>query len=175
MNSDHRIFLIILVNLVLSYFINQVNAILSAWSIYLVLDSFYLLFAGLYLRGAAGFITITVTAMAVEATLPFPSGIHLIIYIFSFLLLNQTRARSSRESPYQVMGLAFFINLTIFLFFTVSSGTLSLPSPALWLRLFSDLLLSQIVVIILVIPLINGQRHLLLSAGIDVGAEPQSI
>ena len=173
MNPDYRVLIIILVNFLLYYFINQVDAFLSIWAIHLTLDSLYLLFAALYLRGAAGFSVVAITAMAIEATLPFPPGSHLICYIFSFLLLNRTRVRLSRENPYEVVALALFINLVIFLCFTACAEGLPLAVPSTWLRLFSDLFLSQLAVAVLAIPLVSRQRYLLLLAGIDVAAEPQ--
>ena len=173
MNSNHRVLVIILVNFVLYYLINQMDAILSRWAIHLTLDSLYLLFAALYLRGVAGFVVVAVTAMAIEATLPLQLGSHLISYIFSFLLLIRSRVRLSRENPYQVVALALFTNLIIFAFFTASTKGLPLAFVPVWLRLFSDLILSQLAVAMLAIPLVSGQRYLLLLAGIDGAAEPQ--
>ena len=175
MNSDYRVLVIILVNFLLYYFINQVDAILSIWAIHLTLDSLYLLFAALYLRGAAAFSVVAITAMAIEATLPFTPGSHLICYIFSFLLLDRTRVRLSRENPYQVVALALTMNLVIFLCFTASAEGLPLAVTSTWLRLFSDLFLSQLVVALLANLLVNRQRYLLLLAGIDIATEPQSL
>lgn len=173
MNSDHRLLIILIVNALLYFFVNQLNAALGAKGIYLSLDALYILFAALYFSNYHGLIITAASALTVDAVLPSHFGTNLIIYTIALLTIGRMKIRLRRENPYHVILIALVINLLIILTFTLVTEREGIMSGWFWIRLITDLFLSELVIAIIAPWYLNLQRILLLYLGIDLASELQ--
>lgn len=102
-------------------------------------------FAALQLDIRNGFIAVLLTGLFVDAGEPVPFGMSSALYGFVFAALLQGRHRFPRDEPLFGTVIALVANLFLFLafsFFLVGRN----PRPAdAWIRLFVDLLVSQLV------------------------------
>ncbi len=173
MNDDKRTLLILFANGLLYFVVNQVNESLAPFSIHISVEALFLLFPFFYLNTGQGLLIVLITAMFVDATLPVPFGVHVILYFGTFAFLLKMRRVFRRENPRHVLLAALWSNFFIMLglsFFT--AGSLQNLSE-FWFRFLCDLAFSQLVVLIVVGWWVNLQRKALLMWEIDVGAELQ--
>ena len=171
---DSRISITLLCNVLLFFIIDQLNAWLLPWQLHLNLDSLYLIFICLYFRLYSGLAVAVFSGALAYAGLPGWEG-GLVIWTAAFLLGLQCREYVHRDNPLQVVLLALAGNLFIFLALTLSTGSPLWSSWAWWLSLLTDLILSEGLVLLVVLPWISLQRRILLFSGIDLAAEMQSL
>lgn len=124
----------------------------SAWfpfadtfSAHLYLGGLFVVFAALRLDPRNGWIGIVATGLFADAATPAPFGTSVVLLGFVYAVLLYGRQRFPRDEPVFGTVVALFANLFLFLalsFLLVGAG----PSPArTWMRLFTDLVLSQLV------------------------------
>jgi rod shape-determining protein MreD len=103
-------------------------------------------YAALRLDYRHGFLATALTGLAYDATTAVPFGTHLVLLGLVHATLLYGRRRFPREEPIFATVVALLANLFLFIalsFLLISAS----PRPAeMWLRLFADLLFSQLVV-----------------------------
>ncbi len=151
---DYRWLLVVSANLLLLWLTGAANHHLSsAWfpfrdffTVHLYLGGLMVTFAALRLDARNGFIATFVTGLLADAATPLPFGTSLLLLGLAYAALLYGRQRFPRDEPVFGAVVALFANLFLFLalsFFLVGSN----PHPArAWLRLFTDLLASQLVI-----------------------------
>ncbi len=173
MNEDRRTLVILAVNGLLYFALNQVNAVLAPLSLHLSLDALYLLFAFLYLKTNQGLLIGFLTALFIDAALPVPFGVHTILYFCTLAALLRMRRELRRDNPRHIVLAAFWSNFFIMLGLSLLVGKGLLAQWDFWLRFCSDLAISQLLLIFLVRWWVDAQRQVLLLWDIDVGSELQ--
>ncbi len=154
--TDYRWLLVVLANLLLLWLTGLANHHLSsAWfpgqdffTLHLYMGGLLVTFAAMRLDTRNGFIATFLTGLLADAGAPAPFGTSLLFFGLVHAALLYGRQRFPRDEPVFGTVVALFANLFLFLalsFFLVGSN----PRPAqIWLRLFTDLLASQLVILL---------------------------
>lgn len=149
---DSRWAVVTLANLLLLWLAGLANHYLaSAWfpfrdhfTAYVYVGGLFTTFAALRLDPRNGWIATILTGLFADAQTPVPYGTSVVLFGLVYAALLYGRQRFPRDEPLFGTVVALFSNLFLFLalsFFLVGSN----PSPArAWLRLFTDLVLSQL-------------------------------
>lgn len=141
---DPRWLLVLLANLLLAWLAGVANHLLAPAGVSLYFGGLFVAFAGLRLDARHGLVATLLTGLALDAGAPVPFGTHAALLGLVYATLLQGRHRFPREEPVFATVVVLFANLFLFLalsFLLISES----PRPAsTWLRLFVDLLCSQL-------------------------------
>ncbi len=142
---DLRWLLVFLANLLLLWLAGLANHYLAPHAVSLYLGGLLVVYGALRLDLAHGYAATVLTGLACDAMSPAPFGTHVVLLGFVHAALLYGRRRFPRDEPIFATVVALFANLFLFLalsFLLISAH----PRPAEgWLRLFVDLLASQLV------------------------------
>ncbi|HEY4300394.1 MAG TPA: hypothetical protein VGM73_05945 [Candidatus Didemnitutus sp.] len=151
---DYRWLLCFSCNLLLIWLIGLANHYLVGlsfigldyWTVHLYCGGLLVTFAALRLDLAHGLASTLLTGLAVDSLIPVPFGTSLVLFGLVHAALYSGRRRFPREEVVFATIVALFSNL--FLFIVLSFALVGrLPHPgAGWLRLFADLIASQVVI-----------------------------
>lgn len=142
---DFRWLIVFLANLLLLWLAGLANHYLAPHAVSLYLAGLLVVYPALRLDSRHGFAATALTGLAFDATTSAPFGTHLVLLGLVHATLLHGRHRFPREEPIFATVVALLGNLFLFLalsFLLISAH----PRPAEgWLRLFVDLLASQLV------------------------------
>ncbi len=137
---------VLLANLLLIWLVGLGNHYLSPFAVHLYVGGIFAVYAALRLDFLHGFAATLLTGLAFDAMEPVRFGTHLVLLGIIHATLLYGRHRFPRDEPIFATVVALFSNLFLFLvlsFLLVGEN----PRPAdAWLRLFVDLIASQIVI-----------------------------
>ncbi|HVU15869.1 MAG TPA: hypothetical protein VHD32_03035 [Candidatus Didemnitutus sp.] len=151
---DYRWLISLGCNLLLIWLVGIANHYLVArsfigidyWTVHLYVGGLLVTFAALRLDLAHGLASTLVTGLAVDSQIPVPFGTSMVLFGLVHSVLFSGRQRFPREEVIFAIIVALFSNLFLFLVLSFALiGRLPHPGSA-WLRLFSDLIASQIVI-----------------------------
>ena len=171
MNSDHRLLLVIGINLLLAALVSQVNTAFSGWAVHFTVDALFLLVPGLYLGMVRGLLAAAVAGLAMDALLPLPFGAATAFYLAAFALILRSRRRLRRENWKHLVMAALALNFTYMTYLSFFFGGLPDWSSIYWSRLITDLILSEFVVFACACWYVGFQLNLLHQLGANLGAE----
>lgn len=174
MHIDLRIALTLLCHALLMFIVGEVNRLLAPFHLHLMVDAMYLIFPALFFRVWPGMLVTALTAAALFALRPMSYTFGVLLFPLVTLFATRVRIRIRRENPRHLAVVTLGINTVLFAIYTLNN-TIFPTEPSWWLRLGSDYLLSQIIILMIASPWANLQRRLLYTFGIDVGAELQHI
>ena len=141
---DPRWLIVFLANLLLWWLAGLANHFLATGAVHLYVGGLFVVYAALRLDRKHGLIAIVLTGLLVDAAEPVPFGTSLVLLGLVHATLLYGRQRFPREGPIFGIVVALLANLFLFLvlsFLLVGDN----PRPAeAWLRLFVDLLASQL-------------------------------
>jgi rod shape-determining protein MreD len=141
-----RTVVIFLTLLVLTGIIAQANHYLTTRHIYLFVGGLFVTFAALRLPFGAGFGAVALGGLLLDSTLPVRFGTLTLLFVTAYTVIFNMRDRLPREETAVRVLVALISNLALFLVLSfVLVGDAPSPGSA-WLRLFFDLLCSQIVI-----------------------------
>ena len=136
-------------SLALWFLMGELNHWVAPWQISFYLAGLFLTFGFIRLPLQQGLLHTSAIALWLDASSPHPLGLGLFLFLFLHLTIYSMRYRFPSDETSWNVFIAFLVNLIAFL-------TLSLwhagghPSHSLyWLRCLSDLLASQILLILL--------------------------
>lgn len=142
---DYRWLIVLLANLLLLWLAGLANHYLAPHALSLYVAGLLVAYPGLRLDPRHGFAATALTGLAFDAMTPVPFGTHLVLLGLVHAVLLHGRRRFPRQEPIFATVVALLANLFLFLalsFLLISAH----PHPAEgWLRLFVDLLASQLV------------------------------
>lgn len=145
-SRDIRWLLVLLANLLLIWLAGLANHYLAPFAISLYVCGLFVPYAALRLDYRHGFLATALTGLAYDSLTPAPFGTHLVLLGFVHAVLLYGRRRFPREEPIFATVVALLTNL----FLVIAVTTLMVgenPRPAdAWLRVFADLILSQLVI-----------------------------
>lgn len=141
-----RTLVIFLTLLLLAGMTAQANHVLAARHTYLFVGGLFVTFAALRLPFGAGFGAVALGGLLVDSTLPVRFGTLTLLLVAAYTVIFNMRDRLPREETVVRVLVALISNLALFLVFSFLLVGDS-PSPGnAWLRLFFDLLCSQVVI-----------------------------
>lgn len=165
-HRDYRWLLVFAANLLLLWLAGLANHALAGLHLSLYLGGLLVVFPGLRLDLRNGLLVTLLTALAADALAPVPFGTSLVLFGLVHATLLYGRQRFPREEPVFAIVVALFSNLFIFLVLSfLLVGTNPHPAQA-WLRLFADLLASQLVLTLVTPWFVSLQVRLHALAGI---------
>ncbi len=142
---DYRWLVVFGSNLLLLWLYGLGNHALGDYGVYLYPGGLLTVYAALRLDVRNGYLSTVLTGFACDALMPVPFGTSVALLAFVHTTVFYGRQRFPREEPIFATVAALVANLFLFLvlsFFLVARN----PRPAgAWLRLFSDLIASQLV------------------------------
>ncbi|WP_415908267.1 hypothetical protein [Oleiharenicola sp. Vm1] len=145
-SRDIRWLLVLLANLLLIWLAGLANHYLAPFAISLYLAGLFVPYSALRLDYRHGFTATALTGLAYDALTPAPFGTHLVLLGLVHAVLLYGRRRFPREEPIFATVVALLANL----FLVLALTTLLIgenPHPAnAWLRVFADLIASQLVI-----------------------------
>jgi hypothetical protein len=146
---DPRWLIVLLANLLLLWLVGTANDWIANTSIHLYLGGLFVTYASLQVDRRQGFIAIVLTGLMFDALEPVPFGTSVLLFGLVHATLVYSRQRLPREGAIFGTIVALFANL--FLYIALSFllvGANPRPGEA-WLRLFVDLLASQVVILVI--------------------------
>jgi len=154
---DLRWLVVLLANLLLWWLVGTANNYLSSFSflwldycsVHLYVSGLFVVFSALRLSSKQGWIAVLLTGLMTDAVEPVPFGTSMFLLGLVYATLLYGRRRFPREGSIFGIVLALFANLFLMIalsFLLVGAN----PSPGeAWLRIFVDLLASQLVILLI--------------------------
>ncbi len=146
---DPRWLIVFLANLLLWWLVGLANNYLATLSVHLYLGGLFLVYASLRLDWKHGFIALVLTGLMYDAVEPVPFGTSMVLFALVHATLLYGRQRFPREGS--VFGIVVALLANLFLIIALSFlliGANPRPGDA-WLRIFVDLLTSQLVIVLI--------------------------
>lgn len=146
---DLRWLILFLTNLLLVWLVGLANHYLAPLQTHLYLGGLLLAFAALRLDAKHGGLCTLLTALAFDAVTAAPFGASLVLFGLAHATILAVRQGFPRDEPVFITVVTLLLNLFLFLALSfVLVGANPRPADA-WLRLFVDLLASQLVLVLL--------------------------
>ncbi len=146
---DPRWLIVAGANLLLWWLVGLANNYLAGSAVHLYVGGLFVVYASLRLDRKHGLIAILLTGLLVDAVEPVPFGTSMVLLGLVHATLLYGRQRFPREGAVFGSVVALFANLflVIALSFLLVGGN---PRPgAAWLRLFADLIASQLFLLVI--------------------------
>ena len=163
---DPRWLIVTLANLLLGWLAGLLNHALAGLAVHLYLGGLLVTYAALRLDPRSGFTATLLTGLAVDALSPAPFGTSVFLFCLVHGVLLYGRHRFPREGAVFALVVALLANLFLMIalsFLLVSAS----PQPAsAWLRIFADLLFSQLALVVIGPWFISLQDRAMALAGI---------
>jgi hypothetical protein len=134
--------------LLLWVLVAQINHYLAPLQIYLFSGGLFVTYAALRLPLASGYAAVIAGGMLCDASSA-PSvtfGTHALLFAFALAVIHSVRDRMARDETLIRLAVALVANLGLFLAFSFIRVAGSPAPSATWLRLFLDLLCSQLLI-----------------------------
>jgi rod shape-determining protein MreD len=145
-SRDIRWLIVLLANLLLLWLAGLANHYLAPFAISLYVGGLFVPYAALRLDYRHGFLATALTGLAFDSLTPAPFGTHLVLLGFVHAVLLYGRRRFPRDEPIFATVVALLANLFLILALTtLLVGENPHPANA-WLRVFVDLIFSQLVI-----------------------------
>ena len=155
-------------NALLFFLINKLNHSISQYSLYFFLNGIYLIFAATNIRLKTGLFCSFITGLFLDSMFPYSFGLSTVCFIPLHFLLYKNRYKLHRDQNWHITLLAFAINLLLIaiLFFSNSNGHLfELPY---FIHCTTDLVISQILLILSAPWFFDFQRSTMQWVGVDL-------
>lgn len=165
--ADFRWLLVFGSNGLLLWLAGLANHYLAPYALHLYVGGLLVAYPALKLDHRHGFAATVATALAFDATLPVPFGTHLVLLGTVHATLLYGRHRFPRDEPIFATVVALLGNLFIFLALSfLLIGVAVRPAEA-WMRLFLDLIASQVVIALIAPWFVTLNGRLLALARLD--------
>ena len=146
---DPRWLIVFLANLLLWWLVCLANNLLADHSVHLYVGGLFIVYASLRLDWKHGVVATVLTGLTIDAMEPVPFGTSMILLGLVHATLVYGRQRFPREGA--VFGIVVALLANLFLVIALSFllvGANPRPGEA-WLRIFVDLLASQVVILVI--------------------------
>lgn len=124
--------------------VSVLNDALSELRVYVFAGGLFVAYAALHQPQRAGLAAVMLAGLICDANAPIAFGTHLLLFAAGHITLFHLRERLPREDNVAAVVVVLFTNLTLFLVFSFTQIHASPAPAAIWPRLLSDLLWSQI-------------------------------
>ena len=146
---DPRWLIVTAANLLLWWLTGLINDRLATSAVHLYLGGLFIAYAAVRLDGKHGLIATVLTGLMLDAAEPVPFGASVLLFGLVHATLLYGRQRFPREGA--IFGIVVALLANLFLFIALSFLLIGAnPRPAeAWLRIFVDLLLSQLFILLI--------------------------
>ncbi len=166
-----QIFATLLVNFILWSALAEANYMLGPWQLRLWLGGLLVAPSALRLDFQVGATAAFVTGLALDAAAPVAFGTQALLLLAGHVFLFHVRDRLARNENLVNMSSTLLANLALFLVLSFTQIDAA-PAPGrAWLRLFADLLASQVVLALVTSWAFALHGRLLLAVGADLRRE----
>jgi rod shape-determining protein MreD len=124
--------------------VSVLNDALSELRVYVFAGGLFVAYAALHQPQRAGLAAVMLAGLICDANAPIAFGTNLLLFAAGHVTLFHLRERLPREDNVAAVVVVLFTNLTLFLVFSFTQIHASPAPAAVWPRLLSDLLWSQI-------------------------------
>ncbi len=170
-----RILATVLCGVLIGVLFTQANHYLAVVHMHLWVGGLIVTFASLRLEYREGLACMLLIGGLQDAVTPVAFGVHALLFAIAHAVIFNLRNRFPREEALFGVIVALLANLGLFLVFSFTRVS-DLPHPgASWLRLFSDLLLSQAAIVIVTPWWLSLQERALEIAGVGLRAEQRGV
>lgn len=147
--TDPRWLIVTLANLLLWWLTGLTNHYLASLALHLYLGGLLITYAALRLDAKHGLIATVLTGFMVDSLEPVPFGTSLVLFTLIHVTVLYGRQRFPREGA--IFGIVVALLTNLFLVIALSFLLVGAnPRPAdAWLRIFTDLLFSQIAILVI--------------------------
>jgi len=145
----------------------QVNHALAAWRIYLFGGGLFVAFTALTQPRRSGFAAIVLGGLVCDANTPVAFGTHTLLFAAAHLTLFHVHERVPRDDNLTAIAVVLLTNLALFLVFSFLQIHDSPAPAAMWPRLITDLLCSQVFLALITPWFFALQARALLLARVD--------
>tara|TARA_R110002050_G_scaffold8189_1_gene30065 strand:- start:280 stop:813 length:534 start_codon:yes stop_codon:yes gene_type:complete len=139
-----RVLIGLLTGILLHFIAAQVNHYLAPWQLHVWVGGLVVALPALRLSYRGGFWIVALTGLLFDATTPVPFGLHALLFAIAHLLVYRVRARLASEENLIGVLVALLLNLGLFIVFAFTRFTVTPDVGSAGLRLFSDLIVSQL-------------------------------
>lgn len=158
-------------NLLLFMIAGEANHYLAPHGLSIVIAGLALPMAGLRLSLRPGLLAMVLTGLALDSLGPTAFGASSALLVAGLLILHAIRHRLAREGATAHVIVALLTNLVIFVTQPMFSGGLSAYAASTVLRVLTDLVSSQLILIVLSLWFFSLQERALVLWGVDLGEE----
>lgn len=143
---DPRWLIALIVNLLLTFLLQQANDLVAPLALHLTTLGLLITFPALFLPIGQALLVSIVTALFYDATLPVTYGLGMFISVILVLLLQSLRTRLHPESVPQCITIALILNLIYYVPYTLSAPVEMFAYGAFWVSITINFIVSQLVV-----------------------------
>jgi cell shape-determining protein MreD len=141
---DPRWLIVFAANLLLCWLVGLLNDLLAPGAVHVYIGGLFVVYSALRLDRKHGLIAVVLTGLLVDATAPVPYGTSMLLFGLVHATLLYGRQRFPREGA--VFGIANLFLVIALSFLLVGAN----PRPgAAWLRIFADLIASQLALLVI--------------------------
>lgn len=146
---DPRWFIAFGANLLLWWLVGLANNYLANFAVHLYVGGLFVVYAALRLDRKHGLIAIVLTGLLIDAVEPVPYGTSLLLLGLVHATLLYGRQRFPREGAVFGVVVALLANLFLVIALSFLLVGANLRPGSAWLRIFADLLASQLLLIVI--------------------------
>lgn len=146
---DPRWLIVFAVNLLLWWLVGLANNYLAASALHLYVGGLFVVYSSLRLDPRHGRIAVLLTGLLIDAVEPVPYGTSMLLLGLVHATLLYGRQRFPREGAVFGIVVALFANLFLVIALSFLLVGASPRPAAAWLRIFADLLASQLLLLVI--------------------------
>lgn len=163
-----RILILAAASWLLALLLGQLNHYLGLWQVHVWCGGLFVTFVALRLSHRMGAATAFIAGLLLDANMPVAFGTQGFLFLAAHAVIFTIRSRAPREETIVAVVIALIANLGLFLALTFLRID-SLADPArTWMRLFADLLASQLVLALIAPWYFAVQTRLLEATGANL-------
>lgn len=164
---QNRVLILTAASLLLALVLGQLNHYLSVWQLHVWCGGLFVTFVALRLGYGTGAIAAFIAGLLLDAGQPVAFGTQAFLFLAAHAVVFTIRARAPRDATIVGVMIALLANLGLFLALSFLRIDPAIKAEQSWLRVFADLLLSQIVLALIAPWFFAVQTRLLQLQGSD--------
>ncbi|CAM3124696.1 hypothetical protein [Rariglobus hedericola] len=163
-----RVLILTVASLLLALLLGQLNHYLAVWQIHVWCGGLFVAFAALRLGYRTGATAAFIAGLILDAGEPVAFGTQAFLFLAAHAVIFTVRARAPREETIVGVVVALLANLGLFLALSFVRIDPGLHPATAWMRVFADLLVSQIVIAVIAPWFFAVQNRLLEATGTNL-------
>jgi len=165
---SNRALLLTIASLLLALLLGQLNHYLATWQVHVWCGGLFVAFAALRLGYRTGATVCFVAGLLLDAGEPVAFGTQGFLFLGAHAVIFNIRARAPRDDTIVGVVVALLANLGLFLAMSFLRIDPVVETARAWLRVFADLLVSQITLALIAPWFFAVQTRLLAFSGTSV-------
>ena len=141
-----RLLILTMATLLLALLLGQLNHYLAVWQIHVWCGGLFVAFAALRLGYSTGASAAFISGLLLDAGEPVAFGTQAFLFLAAHAFIYKIRARAPRGETVVGVVVALIANLALFLALSFIRIDPAVDTARAWLRVFADLLVSQITI-----------------------------